>query len=233
MTMFAFIGALLRGEWAEAWSIFKDHVATQIEMLAGFLGRAWEWIKAAAAAAWAWLVATITERVTTAYNNVREWIGKAVEFVVGLRSRMLTAGRDLIQGLIDGIRQRTGAVVNAMRTLATDMLEGFLNIFDFGSPSRLMMEYGALLGEGLTLGVEQEERRIHEIWPKYAPGTELRPTTQGSVATGGFSPQIHINISGAGGDAKAIATAVDRRLRVTFDDYMDRYVQKMRGVRGR
>lgn len=223
--------ALIRGDWQEAWSLIRDWAIQTWEIIREFLAAAWEWLVSAAQAAWQRFVDTIRERVIAAYETVKEWIGKAIDWIRELPSKMVTAGRDLIQGLIDGIKQRAGAVVDAMQQLANDMLGGFLDWFDFGSPSRLMMEYGELLGEGLTIGVEREERRVHEVWPKYAPGEGL---SRGAAPAGGgvFSPAVTINVNGSGGDPNEVARAIDRRLRLAFDEYMNRYLSKQRRRRG-
>lgn len=74
--------------------------------------------------------------------------------VVGLAKSipaMITAGLDLMAGLIEGMLEFDfmGAITN----IGNSLIEGFEDIFDMHSPSRVMAGLGKLLDEGLAVGI--------------------------------------------------------------------------------
>ena len=63
----------------------------------------------------------------------------------------------------------------------------------------------------------------------YAPGTPERDALMmaGSTATT-YAPSTTINVTTGSGDAREIATVVDRRLRQTFDRHAETYFARQR-----
>lgn len=119
---------------------------------------------------------------------------------------LMEVGKDLVQGLIDGISSMLGAVGKAAKNVAkgaADAIKGFLGI---KSPSRLMIEQGEYTGEGLALGIkgmtgEVEKAAIGLSMPiapavnKYTPsGTS---TTNNRSVVNHYSPQFTLNMNGA------------------------------------
>lgn len=66
---------------------------------------------------------------------------------------LLQTGKDIIQGLINGIRQKISAVTDAIKEV-TSMITGKIkSILGIKSPSTVMKGYGVNTGEGLALGI--------------------------------------------------------------------------------
>ncbi|WP_198333632.1 hypothetical protein [Psychrobacter namhaensis] len=76
---------------------------------------------------------------------------------VNLPSAMASIGRDIINGLINGIKDRAAAAVNAVKDTASNMYQGVKNFFVVRSPSRLMRSLGNDIGEGLVVGVKDKK----------------------------------------------------------------------------
>lgn len=70
------------------------------------------------------------------------------------------AGLSLIQGLAEGISNAVDWVIDAIRSLCSDALEAVRNFFGIHSPSRVMMEMGGYIGEGLALGISGSESTV-------------------------------------------------------------------------
>ncbi|MEC3262557.1 hypothetical protein P9052_33070 [Bacillus cereus] len=65
-------------------------------------------------------------------------------------------GKDIISGLIDGLGSMAGKVLNKVKSIGNDILDGFTSFFDIHSPSRKMRDQvGKQVGAGLAVGMEQ------------------------------------------------------------------------------
>ncbi|WP_025849119.1 phage tail tape measure protein [Paenibacillus ehimensis] len=124
------------------------------------LGQIWEGIKKVFSGA----LSVIEGHVTTAWNAMKTvsttiWdaivggIEKAIEWIKNLPSTMVQFGKDMIQGLIDGIKNMTGKVGDAIRGIADQITSGIRKALDIHSPSRVMETLGEYTGEGFAIGI--------------------------------------------------------------------------------
>ncbi|MFJ8354091.1 phage tail tape measure protein [Bacillus paramycoides] len=68
---------------------------------------------------------------------------------------LLSIGKDIIQGLINGIGSMAGAVWDKVASIGSSIKKGFTDFFDIHSPSRLMRDaVGKQIGAGLAIGME-------------------------------------------------------------------------------
>ncbi|MCX8017836.1 MAG: phage tail tape measure protein, partial [Rhodocyclaceae bacterium] len=91
------------------------------------LGRVWDHVKAGFAAAWDWLR--------------------------GLPARMLEMGRQIVGGLIEGIKSRLAAAGEAIKGLGRSVVDGLKNLLGIRSPSRVFAELGGFVAEGFAGGI--------------------------------------------------------------------------------
>lgn len=66
----------------------------------------------------------------------------------------LGLGKDIITGLINGIKGMIGSVGNAVKDAASSIWNGFTSFFDIGSPSKLMYSGGVFIMQGLRNGLK-------------------------------------------------------------------------------
>ncbi len=64
-------------------------------------------------------------------------------------------GKDIINGLINGISSMASAAWDAVGNIAGGIKDAVTGFFDIHSPSRLMIELGGFITEGLGLGMEK------------------------------------------------------------------------------
>ncbi len=94
------------------------------------------------------IATSIGNAVSNAYNKVREWIG-----------RFTSAGKDIIDGIVKGIGNAAGAVVNKVKEICSGALDAVKKFFGISSPSKVMAQQGEWLMEGLTNGIEDAGRQ--------------------------------------------------------------------------
>ena len=90
--------------------------------------------------------------------------GQALTAIGGLLNQVLSAitsfdlvgaGKDLIQGLINGISSMAGEVWNAVTGAVQGAIDGALNLLGIASPSRVFREIGQYTMEGMAIGIER------------------------------------------------------------------------------
>lgn len=78
-------------------------------------------------------------------------VDKAKELING--NTLLRAGKDLIQGLINGVNDMIDSVVNTVGDMATGIITKAKNVLGINSPSRVFYEFGEYIDQGLANGV--------------------------------------------------------------------------------
>lgn len=75
---------------------------------------------------------------------------------------LYNSGRDLIQGLINGINNMVGGAINTVKNLAGDITGAINTALGRHSPSRVFTDIGADIGAGLIQGIEGTKVKVQE-----------------------------------------------------------------------
>lgn len=95
-------------------------------------------------------IVTFLECLLVAEPLFEEFLGT----LGGLAEAFVQAGVDIIAGLVEGIKSAFDDAVQAIVDVCYGIYVGFTDFFDEHSPSRVMMELGRYLMEGLKIGIE-------------------------------------------------------------------------------
>jgi phage-related protein len=71
---------------------------------------------------------------------------------------LLGAGKDIMNGLINGIASKLKSAVKTVKDVASSIKETINNFFDIHSPSRVMKETGGFITQGLGIGIGDKAR---------------------------------------------------------------------------
>ncbi|MDH6216764.1 phage tail protein [Streptomyces pseudovenezuelae] len=161
------------------------------------------------------------DRIKEAVGSVRNWIvdkwnsvvdflrsvpGKIVSFFAELPGKLRNMGGDIVQGLINGIRDKASAVLSAVKNFIVDKIPGPIrSALGISSPSKVMMGFGGDIGEGLALGMEGAGNRVA------GAAGRLATATARSVIGPGYS------LAGAAGARSAIRTGAAASAPVTVN----------------
>lgn len=72
---------------------------------------------------------------------------------------MKTVGKNVVQGLWEGMKSMTGWIVGKTKELASNIAGAFKGFFGIKSPSTLMAGYGKNIVEGLEIGVKDNQSK--------------------------------------------------------------------------
>lgn len=177
----------------------------------------WSAIKSKATAVWTAIKTAVSNAISSAKTKLGELRTKAAEIVTRIKSvfspgALLSAGRQLISGLVQGIREKINTAVDAVRAgvqRIKDLLpgspikDGPLKSWNNGGAGKRLM---ALLAGGIRAGAPGVRTSMsNALDPSYS----LRGLL---LASGGGGAPIQITIQTGVGDPVAIGREVDRVL---------------------
>lgn len=160
----------------------KNDISIKIGALVGGLSSIWESIRNGASRAWDGIKSTISQTasnigktVVNGFKSMVNGIGSAlssvgdviksgfdsaVNFLTSLPQNALNWGRDFIQGFVDGINQKIGAVVDAAKGIA-EKIRSFLHFSrpDVG-PLRFYEQWMPDFIDGLAKGMKENAWKI-------------------------------------------------------------------------
>lgn len=129
------------------WNNIKITIETVIGVISGVIKAFLAVLKGDWKGAWD-AVKGIAESI---WNGIKKMFSNVGE-------TMKTIGKDIMQGLINGIKDMADAVWNSAKDVAAKIKNGFKDFFGIKSPSRLMMGYGEYISEGLAIGIADAGR---------------------------------------------------------------------------
>ncbi|MCH5305188.1 MAG: phage tail tape measure protein [Rikenella sp.] len=147
------------------------------DKIKGWFSGLWDGVKGIFVGAWNGIKGVFSEM------NPMEWIGNMwsgiSEFFSALWQRFKQWGRQIIQGLIDGITGMAKKAIDGIKNIGRKIANGFKSFFGIHSPSKLFAEYGANITAGLTVGIDGGTGKV-----------ERSTTRMAEQANRGFSQNI-------------------------------------------
>lgn len=142
--------------WNEKWQGFSTNFQTAWESLPGFVQHPIQALDQASAGLKQWFVG-VGEWWNQKWAGFKENWDKAwnslVDTIKNLPAKFLDYGKNIVQGLIDGINN---GIENAKKTvggLAKAIIDKFTTETDIHSPSKLFEQFGIYVDQGLANGI--------------------------------------------------------------------------------
>jgi hypothetical protein len=96
-------------------------------------------------------LAEIIDYVVNWISDLTGWFGKI---------NLKTAAKDMMTGFIEEFKKYTRKMILDVKLFGESILETFGKVFKFGSPSKVMKQYGGWIGEGLSIGINGSVPKI-------------------------------------------------------------------------
>lgn len=165
------------------------------------------------------IVSAIPQVVPAVLNGISSLLQSVWNSIVSFD--LVGAGRDLIQGLINGIGAMGGAVIDAIGGIVGDAIDWAKGLLGIASPSKVFKEIGDFTMQGMALGIEDGGSGVlsamrgvmtdvSDISPR-PPSFESKYTSSRSSASGS-GQVINVYIDGARLAASSEAEDLVRRL---------------------
>lgn len=151
--------------WNEKWQGFSTNFQTAWESLPGFVQHPIQALDQASAGLKQWFVG-VGEWWSQKWAGFKENWDKAwnslVDTIKNLPAKFLDYGKNIVQGLIDGINN---GIENAKKTvggLAKAIIDKFTTETDIHSPSKLFEQFGIYIDQGLANGITSAQGYVDE-----------------------------------------------------------------------
>lgn len=139
---------------------FVNFFNERISELVGFMNRAFNLINQYIVQPISKAVGYVGEQIGRIVGFIGDAIGRAVDQVRRWANDFINAGRNLIDGLVRGVQNGAGSVVQTVKDICANALDSVKKFFGIHSPSRVMAQQGNFLMEGLANGIESSGREV-------------------------------------------------------------------------
>lgn len=97
-------------------------------------------------------------------------ISKVGSMLTGFVGGMVNIGRNLIQGLINGVKQMAGAVIDAAKSVVKGAIDGAKRLLGISSPSKVFAKMGRDVALGWIIGLTSMNGKVTDAAVKLARG---------------------------------------------------------------
>jgi tape measure domain-containing protein len=163
-SIFNRISGFLSGVWATITGVIRGAVSGVAAVISGWVNGAWAVISSTfqrvvgfLGGIWGNITAGVSGMVGRVGGFFSGMWGQITGALAGAGTWLLSAGRSIVQGLIDGIGQLAGSIGNAFLNMVPGWIVGpFKKALGIASPSKLFKQFGRWIVEGLIIGVQQK-----------------------------------------------------------------------------
>lgn len=198
-----------------AWDNIKTNTKAAFKWVSDTISSIWDGIKRFFTETLSNIWTTIKNKFTDIVNSARDKMNEAkqkiedawdnaVKFLKDIDLKQI--GKDIIQGLINGIKSKINDVANAVKDV-TDQITGKIkSILGIKSPSRVLKKFGEWTTEGFAIGIEDKV------------GLVARATEKIAEAATPDAPAISLAYDTPAGVRSSLASAVSGTVDVNARD---------------
>lgn len=170
------VGSFIGANWKRVGAIVLAATGP-IGVAAVGIIRNWSRIRSAAS--------SLLSSVKSAFNSVVSFVrgipGKIRGAFSGAGSLLSNTGRQIIQGLIGGIKAMAGRAIDAAKGAVKGAIDGAKNLLGIKSPSRVFRNIGVQTMQGLALGIRAQASTVRASARAVAADLADTPMTLGTV----------------------------------------------------
>ncbi len=115
---------------------------------------------------------------------IRALPGQVWDAVSGAGTWLYQAGRDIVQGAINGISSRVRAAIDTVKGWGRDIARGFRDAVGISSPSRVFAEAGRFIVAGLVQGIDGSAHKAVAAVAGLADSMTIAPSVAVSMGDG-------------------------------------------------
>ena len=141
----------IQGVISGALSIVKGYITGAMGVISGVFSGVWSSISSTVSGAWNGIKSAISSGVSSAVSTISSLPGRALSALGSIGSTLFNAGKNLIQGFINGISSMFGSVQSKLGSL-TSSLTSWKGPEDYDA--RLLTPAGRLVIDGFIRGLE-------------------------------------------------------------------------------
>ncbi len=212
-------------DWfSEKWAGFKENFSKAWNSLSEAVSSAEESLNQASADLKQWFVG-VGEWWSQKWAGFKENWDKAwnslVDTVKNIPKKMLEYGKNIVDGLIKGINQGIEIAKKTVGGLAKAILDKFTGDLDIHSPSKVFVDYGSYIVQGLANGITGSLGYVNDAMNKLVDATKLKGEEMANYGIDCGTNYVNGIISGL--DSKW--TELDNNLKTNFFSTVQTFIQ--------
>ena len=165
------VWSTVTGWFSNLWGGIKAGAGKAWEGIKNTINKAREGVQKAWGSVKGWfsnLWGNVKSGISNAWGGIKDWFSnlQPVEWMRGawenvgtffenIGPRFYEWGKNLLQGLWNGITSMVDKIVEGMKNIGRRIANGFKSILGINSPSRLFAEYGLNITQGLVVGLDR------------------------------------------------------------------------------
>ncbi|MFA2711032.1 phage tail protein, partial [Bacillus cereus] len=141
-----------------AWNALKSGISSAISGIVNFVTSGFSNAKSTAIS----MMDGLKNGVSNAINNVINFfrdMGSNIKSTIS-SINLYDIGKNIIQGLINGIKGMAKNVVGAITDVTSSITGKVKGLLGIHSPSRVFLQFGKFIGQGLTIGINKTEDMV-------------------------------------------------------------------------
>lgn len=148
--------------FSTVWNGIVSFISGAISSIVSGVSSGFSSVVSAVSGAMSSFVSTISGAIGDVLGFFGSLPGKIIGAIGDAGSMLLGVGRNIIQGLIGGIKSMAGAVGEAISGVVGGVKEKAMALLGIHSPSRVFKQYGVYTGEGYQLGLEKQATPVRD-----------------------------------------------------------------------
>lgn len=250
-------------ELINLWNFIKASASLIWNSIKAFFVATWNAIKTTAANTWeaikqtminTWnsikqnfwsIVSGIVQSAENAWTNLKNGVSNTVDRVWNIfdslrNINLFEIGRNIIQGLIDGITEKANAVVQKVQSIAGSIKKSITNALDIHSPSRWMRDMvGKNIVQGIIVGLDKEQPQLDKAMTDLVPTPSVTPTVKSltdrpvgvaQTKTENQSTEVHLHLNVYGDLPDSVVRKLAAKLKTEFTKQMTRDADAIGGM---
>jgi phage-related protein len=205
---------IVTGNWDQAWNGIKNIVNGVVNLIVSIVSGALNIVVSVVSStfnaavslvksAWNAISSAVSSGVDSVINFFRNLPSNIMSALGSLGSLLASAGRDLINGLINGVKAAAAGIADAVLAPIKNAVAGVKSFLGISSPSKLFAEIGVDTGRGLVVGLERITPAV------VAATTDVASSMAGALAVPAANLSLTSLANGAG--ATGSSTGADGR----------------------
>lgn len=210
-----------------SWELALSTTKTIFSNLQNLISSTWKNVQSATTSTISNIVSTVTSKFTDIVNSVRTKMGETLSTIKEIWGNvqsffsgidLYSIGRDIISGLIRGIKNMTSQAIEAVTGVVDGVINKAKNLLGIKSPSRVFMEIGHDTNAGFIEGIKENNNKLQKtvgnVYGSLASSAQksaevstsnIKNTTSTIDNSKYMQPQIHITVQGGNMSPSEIA----------------------------
>ncbi|MGH0417547.1 phage tail tape measure protein [Bacillus cereus] len=151
------VNALKNGAM-NAWNALKSGISSAISGIVNFVTSGFSNAKSTAINMMNGLKTGVSNAINNVINFFRDMGSNIVRTISSIN--LFDIGKNIIQGLINGIKGMAKNVVGAITDVTSSITGKVKGLLGIHSPSRVFLQFGKYIGQGLTIGINKTEDMV-------------------------------------------------------------------------